>query len=220
MKNPYGINVVTFAFVLLSAFKVNAQVPPDSSMIKKEYSNLEEALKEPEKVYRLNLSNQNLKLPSDSTWAKFENLEYLNLKDDHLKNIPAGLGYLKKLKVLDLSGNDFKLLPQSLSKLENLEEIYLNDEKNIKLEKSLLVLKDLPNLRILHLEKDNLKSIPKSLLYFNNLEQLYLNNNRFKKVPIEVQGLKNLKYMDLHGNKFRLDHQNIHINGFGPKIRF
>lgn len=208
------------AFILLSAFKVNAQVIPDSSMIKKEYSSLEEALKEPDKVYRLNLSNQNLKLPADSVWAKFQNLEYLSLKNNHLKNVPIGLSYLNKLKVLDLSSNDFKLLPQSLSKLENMEEIYLNDEKNIELEKSLLVLKDLPNLRILHLEKDNLKSIPESLLYFNNLEQLYLNNNRFKKLPTEVQGLKNLKFMDLHGNKFRLDRQNIHLNGFGPKIRF
>ncbi len=220
MKNSYRISAVISVFILLSTFKVNAQVFSDSSMIKKEYISLEEALKEPEKVYRLNLSNQDLKLPPDSVWAKFKNLEYLNLRNNHLKNIPIGLSYLNKLKVLDLSSNDFKLLPQSLSKLENIEEIYLNDEKNIELEKSLLVLKDLPGLKILHLEKDNLKTIPKSLLYFNNLEQLYLNNNRFKKLPIEVQGLKNLKYMDLHGNKFRLDHQNIHINGFGPKIRF
>jgi len=220
MKNANSINVVILAFLILSAFKVNAQVFPDSSLINKEYSSLEEALKEPEKVYRLNLSNQNLKLPSDSIWAKFQNLEYLNLKNDHLKNIPVGLSYLKNLKVLDLSGNDFKRLPQAFSNLENLEEIYLNDERNIELDESLLVLKDLPNLRIVHLENDNLKSFPKSLLYFDNLEILYLNNNSFKKTPVEIQGLKSLKYIDLHDNKYRLDIQSLQNPGFGPQLRF
>jgi Leucine-rich repeat (LRR) protein len=221
MSNPYKTNLIIFAFLVITAFNVNAQITVDSLLIKKEYSNFEEALKTPEKVYRLNLSNQKFKMPSDSIWARFSNLEYLNLKNNHLTNLPAGIGNLKSLRVLDLSSNDFKILPQSFSSLENLTEIYLNDEKKMDIDKSLLVIENLPNLRILHLENDDLKEIPKNLLHLRHLEILYLNNNKFKQPPvIDLKILKNLNYIDLHDNKFRLNNQDFQNQGFGPKIRF
>jgi len=221
MSNPYKINLFILAFLVLASIKVKAQITADSSWKKKEYLNFEEALKTPEKVYRLNLSNQKFKMPPDSIWARFSNLEYLNLKNDHLTNLPVGIGNLKNLKVLDLSGNNFKILPQSFSSLENLTEIYLNDEKKMDIDKSLLVIENLPNLRILHLENDNLKKIPENLLHFKHLEILYLNNNKFKQPPIiDLKILKNLNYIDLHDNKLRLNNQNFQNQGFGPKIRF
>ncbi len=220
MNNQYKINLIILSFLVISAFKVKAQITVDSSMIKKEYSDLEEALKTPETVYRLNLSNQKFKMPSDSIWSRFKNLEYLSLKNDHLTNLPVGLGNLKKLKVLDLSGNDFKILPQSFSSLENLTELFLNDEKKMDIDKGLLVIENLPNLKILHLENDNLKIIPKNLLHFKNLETLYLNNNKFKQPLIDLKLLKNLNYLDLHDNKFKLNNQDFINQGFGIKIRF
>ncbi len=219
MEDMNRIKGLVVVLLIISSFQVYGQVSVDSLTAKKEYSNFEEALKEPEKVFRLNLSNQNFNMPADSVWALFRNLEYLNLRNDHLKNIPDGLGNLKKLQVLDLSGNDFRVLPQSFSKLENLTELYLNEEANMDLNQSLIVIKDLPNLRTLHLENDNLKSVPKSLSGFANLEKLYLNNNRFHKVPSEVQGLKHLNFIDLHDNKYRLDNQHLK-NQVGIKVRF
>lgn len=219
MKNfnrQIGMILVSLTCFVL---EVGAQVPVDTSIVKKEYISIEEALKQPEKVYRLNLSNQNFKMPSDSVWALFQNLEYLNLKNDHLVNIPKGFGNLKKLKVLDLSGNDFKLLPESLSELENLEEIFLNDEKYMDLENSLLIIKNLPKLKILHLERDNLQEIPRNLIYLYNLEKLYLNDNSFKTVPTEVKELKHLNYIDLSNNKYRLNNPNLQEQGFGIKVR-
>jgi Leucine-rich repeat (LRR) protein len=220
MNTPYKLNLIVILFLALSAFKVKAQIPVDSSMIIKEYSNLDEALKTPERVYRLNLSNQQFKMPSDSIWSKFTNLEYLSFKNDHLTNLPVGIGNLKKLKVLDLSGNDFKVLPQSYSNLENLAELFLNDEKKMDVDKSLLVIENLPGLKILHLENDNLKKIPKNLLHFKNLQTLYLNNNKFKQPPIDLRLLKNLSYLDLHDNKFRLNNQDFKNKDFGIRIRF
>jgi Leucine-rich repeat (LRR) protein len=44
-------------------------------------------------------------------WSKFINLEYLSLKNDHLKEIPSGITKNKTLKSIDLSGNDFAILP-------------------------------------------------------------------------------------------------------------
>ena len=119
-----------------------------------------------------------------------------------------------------MSGNDFQVLPQSYSSLTNLTELYLNDEKKMDINKSLLIIKDLPNLKILHLENDNLKSIPSDLLYFNNLEKLYLNNNKFRQTPVELQELKELNFIDLHDNKYKLNYPEIEDQGFGIKIQF
>jgi Leucine-rich repeat (LRR) protein len=82
--------------------------------------------------------------------------------------------------VLDLSGNDFKVLPTSFSNLGNLEELFINEYKNFQLEKNILILSKLPNLAVLHLENDGLKSLPKNTSDLSHIESLYLNNNEFK----------------------------------------
>jgi transposase len=56
----------------------------------REFNDLNDALKNPERIYRLNLSNQNIKLDGVD-WSKFINLEYLSLKNDHLKEIQVVL---------------------------------------------------------------------------------------------------------------------------------
>ncbi len=211
-----------FLLVLLSISSqiMLGQTPVDSTAIHKEYSNLEEALKNPEKVFRLNLSNQNVLIAKDA-WSKFTNLEFLSLRNDHLKEIPQEIGLLKNLKVLDLNGNDFERLPASFSELSNLEELFLSDEKNINLNENMKIIILLPHLKVLHLENDNLDGLPKNIYRLNHLESLYLNNNRFDEVPKEIKGLKNLKYLDLHDNRFTPEQlQDIQNKNTGIKIRF
>ena len=120
---------ILFLLVLAIQFNsVKAQSKLDSAQTNKVFLNLEEALLNPENVYRLNLNNQ--KIPtSDTIWSKFSNLQYLSLRNDQLKQIPSGIGNLKNLKILDLSGNDFKTLPSTFRNLLNLQELYLNDGK-------------------------------------------------------------------------------------------
>ena len=96
-----------------------SQTLTTSASKQNEITNIQEALKEPEKVFRLNLSNQDIKI-SNEDWSKFINLEYLNLKNDHLKEIPLAITKIKSLKTIDLSGNDFTNLPESFSNLTNL----------------------------------------------------------------------------------------------------
>ena len=93
----------TLIFLFLISFStvsVFAQNQNDSLQKFKEYKSLEEALKNPESVYRLNLSNQNLTIPKD-VWLKFPNLEFLSLKDDHLKEIPEEISLLKNLRTIN-----------------------------------------------------------------------------------------------------------------------
>jgi Leucine-rich repeat (LRR) protein len=208
--------LLIFAFLITN---LNAQSTLDSLQLNKEYTSLDEALKNPEKVYRLDLSNQKLQF-SDSIWSQFTNLQYLSFKNDHLKEIPEGVGFLKSLKVLDLSGNDFEVLPSTFGNLTNLEELFLNDDKYLKLEKNIPVLSTLPNLKSLHIENDRLKSLPKDIYKLSHLESLYLNNNQFKQIPIEIEGLEKLEFIDFHDNEYRLPAQNLQNENRGYKIRF
>ena len=101
-----------------------------------EYNSIEEALINPEKVVRLNLSNQQLVF-APNIWKQFVNLQYLSLKNEHLSEVPEGLIELRSLKVLDLSGNDFINLPSNFFELRSLEELYLNDEKELNLDSAI-----------------------------------------------------------------------------------
>ncbi|MFL5751815.1 MAG: leucine-rich repeat domain-containing protein [Bacteroidia bacterium] len=190
----------------------------DSIQYKKTYTSLYSAMKEPDKVYRLNLSN----LPADSfpiDLSKFKNLEYLCLNNDHIEFIPRSIGDLSKLKVLELNGDNFKTLPPEFSKLTNLQELYLNVNKNIDLTKSINVLSTLPRLSILHLENDGISMLPPNLAKLTHLEQLYLNNNKLTVVPTEFNSMKNLKYVEMQNNKIPPYKMNDN-KGFGVKIKF
>lgn len=185
---------------------------------KKEFTSLKEALKNPKKVYKLNLSNQQITI-SNADWAKFINLEKLTLKNDHLTELPEGIINLKNIKYLDISGNDFKILPKEFSGLVNLEELYLNNEKNIDLPATLTILTQLPKLKSLHLEEDNLTFLPSEILKFQNLENLYLNKNKLVEVP-KLETLDHLKYLDLKDNNINTNLQELKNLNFGFNVNF
>ena len=191
----------------------------DSLQINKEFTELEEAFKAPEQVYRLNLSNKSLK-EFPIGLSKFKNLQYLSLRNDHLKSIPVEIASLQKLKVLDLGGNDFDVLPIEFAKLKNLEELYLDDDKKLNLLKDFEILGKLPKLKTLHLENDGIKKIPFNINKLTHLENLYLGNNLLHFVPKQVVGLKSLKYLDLNHN---LISPNLNLNQHqesGLRIKF
>ncbi|QBN18371.1 leucine-rich repeat domain-containing protein [Flavobacterium nackdongense] len=218
-------SIISIFLLVMTSQIVTCQTKTNSKTKHKEYTSIEEALKNPEKVYNLNLSNQNNVVVPKEAWAKFTNLETLSFRNDHLKEIPQEIGDLPNLKVLDLSGNDFTVLPQSLRKLNHLEELYLNEEKNLFLNPNSTALNLPLNLKILHLENDALKNLPKEIYELKKLEQLFLNDNNFIQIPKEMNSLKNLKQLDFHNNKIpqQLQQQQEALllnQNFGFKIIF
>ena len=63
MKNLFKISTLIGIIFVISLHDTYAQ---NSSEVKQEYNNLEDALRNPNKVYRLNLSNQSFNSYSDS----------------------------------------------------------------------------------------------------------------------------------------------------------
>jgi Leucine-rich repeat (LRR) protein len=208
--------LLLFAFITQQSI---AQVEADSSLFQREFVSLDEAFKNPQQVYRLNLSEQAFQIP-DSAWAKFTNLRYLSLKNDHLEEIPEGIGYVQSLQVLDLSGNDFEFLPSSFTNLANLQELYINDDEFFNLEENIDLLSSMPSLNSLHIENDGLTSLPENISKLDHIEYLYINNNNFEQVPSELSTIPSLQYVEMQGNKFLLPEQSRSGQGFGFKIRF
>lgn len=182
------------------------------------FTKIEEALKNPTNVKKLDLSNQSIDF-NKTDLSLFKNLEYLSLKNEHLKVLPSQIGKLENLKVLDLSGNDFSELPSEFKNLKSLEEIFLNEDKNLDLYQNIEVLKVLPHLLIIHLENDDLYKLPSNFKELDQIESLYLNQNKFKKLPKGIESLDHLKYLNLEQNKFKIDEKTILPLNFGFKIQ-
>jgi Leucine-rich repeat (LRR) protein len=187
--------------------------------VEKEYTTLEDALIDPDKVVRLNLENQSNTLFLKQLF-KFKNLEYLNLRNTKIKTLPQEINTLNKLKVLDLGDNYISVLPKKFSELRNLTELYLDHEKDIKLAEDFEILSKMQSLRILHLENNNITKLPKNFNKLNQIEKLYLNDNKLKNVPYELKELKNLKFLDIHHNPIIIPVDVIKKTYGGLKINF
>lgn len=163
------------------------------------FRSLEEALREPDKVRSLDLSDRKLgAFPAEV--LRFTHLQELRLRNDGITALPSGIKDLKELRLLDLSGNPISTLPQEFGELESLEVLYLNEDEALDLEADIEIFARLPRLRELHLEHDGLKGLPGSIVSLRSLEALYLNENKLDRFPAPLMQMPGLKLIDLRQN--------------------
>ncbi|MBI4929378.1 MAG: leucine-rich repeat domain-containing protein [Bacteroidetes bacterium] len=134
------------------------------------YNNLQEALQNPDKVYRLDLSKKKLKVfPVEI--LKFKNLQELNISKNKLDSLPEQIGTLTNLQVLNVSGNKLQYLPDSIGELKNLKKLVGS--------------------------RNNLLALPKRIGDLENIEIIDLWENDLSSFPEELSKLKKLRWMDL-----------------------
>ncbi|MCP4611866.1 MAG: GTP-binding protein [Planctomycetes bacterium] len=100
----------------------------------------------------------------------------LNLSYRDITSLPAEIGWLENLTILDLWGNQLSSLPAEIGNLINLKKIWLSE--NI------------------------LRSLPPEIGNLKNLTKLDLSTNKLSNLPPEISTLKNLTHVWLDGNKF------------------
>ena len=107
----------TLVLFIISCTTLNAQVD-------KTYTSLEEALKTPDKVFKLDLSSQGLSSLPESI-GNLTNLTELDLSKNQLKSLPESIGNLTNLTLLLLGDNKLNSLPESIGNLTNLCDRYI-----------------------------------------------------------------------------------------------
>lgn len=117
---------ILFFLIILTGASVNAQRLDSAALAEEpEYTDLSEALLNPDKVYKLNLRKQKLKeIPNDV--YKLKNLQELNVSKNKLKYLPKDLDTLKNLEVLNASVNDIDTLYAEIGNCTQLKKIILN----------------------------------------------------------------------------------------------
>lgn len=115
-----------------------------------------------------------------------------------LANIPESLKSCKKLQFLDIGDNAFEKLPDVITKLIHLEELYLNDSY---LDFLPARFGGLTNLRILEVRHNKLITLPKSMARLTSLTRIDIGSNDFRELPEVIGCMINLKELLIDGNK-------------------
>ncbi len=124
MKNIHIKIIIFFLFII--SYDCRAQLLDSIALSKQiEYTDLALALKNPEKVYKLNFRKKKLKEIPKEIYT-FKNLQVLNLSKNKLTEIPKGISVLTKLEVLDVSANDIDTLYSEIGQLVNIKKLILN----------------------------------------------------------------------------------------------
>ena len=140
-----------------------------------EFTNLDSALKNPEKVIKLVLRKKHLKkFPEEIT--KFKNLQYLDLSKNNIKELPEGIGELTQLQYFACSKTGLERVPREIGQLKNLRWINLNQNELVLLPPQF---GDLEKLEVADLWSNNLSELPSTLEKLKNLKVLDLRNILF-----------------------------------------
>lgn len=134
------------------------------------YTSLEEALKNPDKVIKLELRKKKLKnFPKEI--FQFKNLQYLDLSKNNIKEIPEEIEQLGSLQYLSLSKNKIESVPKQIG--------------------------ELTHLYFLNLNQNDLSALPPQIGKLSKLRNLDLWSNNIERFPNEMKELKSLKLLDL-----------------------
>ena len=175
------------------------------------YAKLKEALKNPNDVTRLRLTNISM-LPGEigdlrnltsfecenCSFANFP-LEFWNLskltsitmwRNNNIKSLPPQIANLQELTYLDLDQcHSLKNLPSEMASLKKLERLVLSGADIDAIPEWF---GDLESLEELLIDENNIKSLPSSIGKLSKLQILALDDNPLNSFPSSVASLSNL----------------------------
>lgn len=140
-----------------------------------ECTDLDSALKHPDKIIKLVLRKQKLKSFPEKIYL-LKNLQYLDISKNSIKEIPEGIGQLTQLQYLSCSKTGLERIPKDIGNLKNLKYINLNQNELVLLPPQF---GDLEKLEIADLWSNNLNELPATMENLRKLKVLDLRNILF-----------------------------------------
>lgn len=167
----------------------------------KVYHSIQEGLKEPNKVKKLEIINLQ---DTDSLvlLTKFPNLESLSLIDHHETLAPEEIASITGLKELKFINDDYYLIPESYKELVNLEKLELIHDTHLNIQSTFSFIEALPELKELRIEGLYGPVLSEQLKFPSQLQILSLRNNALNALPKGISTLTNLKILDIGHNEF------------------
>lgn len=162
------------------------------------YTSLEEALKTPDQVYKLDLTSQSLIVIPESI-SQLTNLTDLDLSYNDIKSLPSRIfSTLGNINSLNIEGNKIAHLPGSVYELEKLEYLNLNGNPIDSLSDNIIQLK---KLKFLYCS------------FYSSDEEGYAfefgEPVEYKKIPFYLPNslfeLSNISTVDLHGRWIKIN---------------
>jgi internalin A len=129
-----------------------------------------------------------------------EDVTRLSIHDANLKVLPVSITKLENLIELHLVRNKLKTLPVSIKKLQKLLKLSLFSNQ-IKIFPESIT--ELHNLRELEIDKNHLNTLPDSIEKLQNLRKLNIGYNQFKTLPNSITKLKDLRQLNLSDNQLK-----------------
>jgi hypothetical protein len=153
------------------------------------------------RVVSLDLRNREINkdgisfLPADI--GKLTALKVLNCSGNIIDSMPWEIGMLSDLQKLDMSSNRLVYIVPAIGKLKNLVSLDLRHNRIVELPWGIGECK---KLLMLQLWGNKLVSLNEEIVSLPVLEELYLNDNRLTSLPPAIMKMK-LRYIDFSGNK-------------------
>ena len=191
------------------------------------YSDINDALKNPEKVFYLSLDcDENNDSLFYANITRFTNLgvltisnsknKFLSEKISALKNLQRlyittctnidfeklfnQLSLVNDLKTLSLNDCGLKSCPKEIQKLKSLQSLIITDNDEFDTEQLVKQVSKLPKLQKLALPINQITDLPENISSLKQIEVLDLSNNWLTDLPDEIAQMKNLENLDISGN--------------------
>lgn len=166
---------------------------------------LEEAIRQLEPLPKLKvliLDSMHLKQLPENFYT-LRQLEHLSLVNNPDLDYVDAFGKIKdfSLEFLNLSQNQLQDLPENLSEITTLRDLKLSRNR-LNTADVFLTLAALPNLRSLWLDNNQISALAPEIAALNQLRFLYIDANKLSSLPETMPGLNHLLVMHAAQNEF------------------